>query len=108
MSRFEALYNEILNEQPVQPPAHREGLKPHIEMIGGIVKKQNITKQPEVINNVMQGITDPTYTGNLNQFGVELPGLVKKISTYIQHQPVEHRSDIIERIRQSITHPVNK
>lgn len=110
MGKFEALYNKIVSEQAVQPPAHREGLKPHMTMIGGIVKRQDISKQPEVINSVMQGITNPAaITTNLGQYGVELPDLIKKISTYIQSQPKEHQADIIERVRQIVTHPeVNK
>ena len=108
MSKFDALYKQILLEQAVQPPSHREGLKPHIEMIGDIVKRQNITNQPDVINNIMQGITSPTpVTVGLNQYGVELADLVKKVGSYIQKQPVEHRSDIIEHVRQTITHPIN-
>lgn len=108
MSKFNALYNQIIFEQPVQPPPHRVGLKPHIAMIGGIVKKQDVNKQPEVINSVMQGITNPaSVTSNLNQYGIELPGLVKKIGDYILKQPVDHRADIIEHIRQTITHPQN-
>lgn len=108
MSKFNALYNKIVSEQAVLPPSHREGLKPHIEMVGDIVKRQNINKQPEVINSVMQGITNPTAAANnLNQYGPELPDLVKKIGGYIQQQPVEHRADIIERVRQTVTHPAN-
>lgn len=101
---------KIISEQAVLPPAHREGLKPHIEMAGNIVKRQDINTQPEVINNIMQGITTPnTNLSNLNKYGVELPDLVKKIGNYIQKQPVEHRADIIERVRQTITHPgINK
>lgn len=108
MSKFDALYNTIISEQAVAPPPHREGLKPHIEMIGNIVKRQNINKQPEVINNIMQGITNPNQKQDLNQFGTELPDLVQKIGSYIQQQPSEHQSDVIEQVRQSITHPANK
>lgn len=108
MSKFDALFNKILPEQAVLPPSHREGLKPHIEMVGDIIKRQNINKQPEVINSVMQGVTTPGIAvDSLNQYGPELPGLVKKIGGYIQQQPVEHRADIIERVRQTITHPAN-
>jgi hypothetical protein len=106
MSKFNALYNKIVLEQAVEPPSHREGLKPHIAMMGGIVKKQDVSKQPEVINSIMQGITNPNAdTRNLSQYGVELPDLTKKISSYIQVQPKEHQADIIERVRQGITHP---
>lgn len=106
MSKFNALYNRIITEQAVLPPAHREGLKPHMKMAGDIVKRQNINIQPEVINSIMQGITNNTAdTSGLNKYGIELPGLVKKISSYIQQQPVEHRADIIEQVRQTITHP---
>lgn len=105
MSKFDALYNKIIFEQAVLPPAHREGLRPHIEMVGNIVKRQDINTQPEVINNIMQGITTPNSNyNNLNKYGVELPSLVKKIGDYIQKQPVEHRADIIERVRQTVTH----
>lgn len=108
MSKFDALYNQIILEQPVQPPPHREGLKPHIAMIGNIVKKQDVNKQPEVINGVMQGITNPANVpNNLNQYGIELSSLAKKIGDYILKQPVDHRADIIEHVRQSITHPKN-
>lgn len=109
MSKFDALYNSLIREQAVLPPSHREGLKPHTALISGIIKKQNVNKQPEAINSVMQGIINPTAnTSNLNSYGVELPGLAKKISDYIQKQPVEHRADIIEHIRQTITHPQNQ
>jgi len=108
MSKFDALYNKIISEQAVLPPSHREGLKPHIEMVGDIIKRQNISKQPEVINSVMQGVTNPSViSNNLNQYGSELTDLIKKIGGYIQQQPVEHRADIIERVRQTITHPAN-
>lgn len=108
MSKFNALYNKIIPEQAVLPPAHREGLKPHMKMAGDIVKRQNINIQPEAINSIMQGVTSPTFDiNNLNKYGVELPNLVKKIRDYIQQQPVEHRADIIEQVRQTITHPIN-
>lgn len=108
MSKFDALYSKIIHEQAVLPPSHREGLKPHIEMVGDIVKRQNVSKQPEVINSVMQGITNPTLvTSNLNQYGSELSDLIKKIGSYIQQQPIEHRADIIEHVRQTVTHPAN-
>ena len=105
MSKFNALYNQIIGEQAVLPPAHREGLQPHVKMISSIVHKQGITKQPEIINSIMQGITNPASNTNLNQYGVELSNLVKKISDYILKQPMEHRADYIEHARQTITHP---
>lgn len=106
MSKFNALYNKIIAEQAVLPPAHREGLKPHMNLAGDIVKRQNINIQPEVINNIMQGITNTSANiSNLNKYGAELPDLVKKIGDYINKQPVEHRADIIEQVRQTITHP---
>jgi hypothetical protein len=110
MGKFEELYTRLVSEQAVEPPAHREGLKPHIQMVGDIVKRQNITKQSEIINQIMLGITNPvTNTNNLSQYGTELPELVKKIGNYIQQQPTEHRSDIIEHVRQTVTHPaINK
>jgi hypothetical protein len=105
MSKFDALYNRVVREQAVLPPSHREGLQPHVKMISDIVRKQNVTQQPEIINNIMQGITNPAYKGNLEQYGIELSGLVKKISDYISKQPTEHRADYIEHARQTITHP---
>ena len=108
MSKFNALYNQIITEQPVQPPAHAAQLLPQIEMIGDIVKRQSVSKQPAVINNIMRGITDPkNIPGELAGYGTELPELVKKIGNYIASQPVDHRTDVIELVRQSASHPQN-
>lgn len=108
MSKFNALYNQIILEQPVQPPAHALQLLPQIEMIGDIVKRQSISKQPAVIDSVMRGITDPKNAPKeLAGYGTELPELVKKLGSYIASQPVEHRTDIIELVRQSASHPKN-
>lgn len=106
MSKFNALYNKIISEQAVLPPAHREGLIPHMNLAGSIVKRQNVNIQPEVINNIMQGITNTSANiSNLSKYGTELPDLVKKMGAYINKQPIDHRADIIEHIRQTITHP---
>lgn len=108
MSMFNALYNKIILEQSVMPPAHEQQLLSHIEMIGDIVKRQDINKQPEIINTIMRGITDPkSIPGELSGYGSELPDLVKKIGNYIAVQPIEHRTDIIELVRQNASHPKN-
>jgi hypothetical protein len=108
MSKFDALYKQIILEQPVQPPAHAQQLLPQIEMIGDIVKRQGISKQSAVIDSIMRGITDPkNIPGELSSYGTELPELVKKVGSYIASQPVEHRTDVIELVRQSASHPQN-
>lgn len=106
MSKFDALYKEVMFEQAVQSPEHTLLIKPQIELVGDIVKRQSITQQPAIINSIMQGITNPkSAVQELEKYGAELPGLIKKIGSYIASQPTEHRTDIIELVRQSASHP---
>ena len=108
MSNFNALYKQIMFEQAVEPPPHAQQLLPQIEMIGDIVKRQSVSKQSAVIDGIMRGITDPNnIPSELTGYGSELPGLVKTIGSYIASQPVEHRTDVIELVRQSASHPKN-
>ena len=108
MSRFNALYNTILGEQSVTPPPHALTILNHVKLVSNIVKRQDINKRPEAINQIMHGVMDPVnMPQSLKAIGSDLSAAVETIGKYIASQPVDHRSDIIEYVRQNITHPTN-
>lgn len=108
MSKFDALYTKIIGEQFVAPPPHAITILNHINLVSKIVKRQDINKRPEAINQIMHGVMDPAnMPPELKAIGSDLTAAVSTIGKYIAAQPVDHRSDIIEYVRQNITHPAH-